>query len=304
MDDQNTIWLNNKLEEICYSLGTFFNYLSIPRKNFFIVNSEDSVTNVKPIIQYEHINYVINEIYPCNSFNDTIMNNIVLMPLAKSKEDDKISKLVVPDNFRKKIKNSIRNYIDLNTIQKVEDPVFKNSLIYKPMERNDIKIKEEVINKIYMYYLACKSISSIVDLKDKYKQVLSKRTTVHFGLNSDAENTALQSMVFIIIALVDSLELKTVGKNEVMSAFNFIVPLDLQDIYKLKPRNDGTLSKLLLDVFNSKNLVIDNEAIQYLIDYIDLADKLKDKVYDSSINNPENPNTRVFNRMMGFSSYI
>ena len=277
MGDQNKNWLNNKLEEICYSLATFFNYLSIPRKNFFIVNNEESLANVKPIIQYEHINYVINEIYPCNKFNDTIINNIVLMPLI-SREDDKKSSLVVPEKFRKRIKDTIRNYIDTDTVQRVEDSVFKNSINYKPMERNDIKIKEEVINKIYMYYLACKSISTIVDLKDTYKQVLSKRTTVNFGLNSDAENTALQSMVFIITSLVDSLELNTVGKNEVITAFNIIVPFDLQDIYKLTARNDETLRKVLLDVFNSKNLVIDNEAIQYLSDYIDLSDKLKEKV--------------------------
>jgi hypothetical protein len=300
MGDQNKKWLNDKLTEICYSLATFFNYLAIPRKNFFIVSDQDNLANVKPVITYEHINYLINEIYPCNTFNDTIMANIVLEPLVEKKTDN----TVVPEKFRQKIKDTIRKFIDINPIQRVDDQILKNSLNYQEMDRSSIKIKEEVITKIYLYYLACKTMYSIVDLKDIYKQVLSKRTTINFGLNSDAENTALQSMIFIITALVDSLDIKTVGKNEVITAFNIIVPNDLTDIYKLEPKNDETLRILLLDIFNSKNLLIDNEGIQYLTDYIALADSLKDKVYASGINNHDNPNTRVFNRMMGFSSYI
>jgi len=302
MSELHTKLVQSKLDEICYSLATYFNYLIIPRVGYFLVGNSKEGAFIEPRIDIMHIVYLLNEIYPCQNFNRDIVSNFILT----EKFDNKSSKpkIKIPQEAKNTIKNMIQNYLELDCLNKVEDPVFRQSLNYKQI--NDVKIDDDVINKIYQFKIAFDASLPMKEenIKHVLLSMLNKKTNTSFGFNTDIENTALQSMMYVISGLADSIANKYIGINEVISAFKILVPRELQDKYKLNYRDNEHVRKLISDAFISKNLVISNEANQLLTDFMHKVENIKENVFYYKDIDPFKDDTRVLNRLLGFSNYI
>lgn len=305
MSDLHSKLVLKKLDEICYNLATYFNYLIIPRPGYFIIGSNN--IDIKPVINYMHIIYLLNEIYPCSDFNSMLCGkNPLPYEIIKTNKGDK-TKIILPEKFRKNTRENIKKYIDINCLDKVDDQIFKLSLTeYQSIDINNIEITGEVIEKIYHFWITYKLVfpEKEDEIKSYQLSLLNKRSTQKYGFNSEIEDTAFQSIIYVITSLVDSLDLKTVGINEVETSLKLLIPQDLQESFKLVPQDDKSTRKIINDAFNSKGLTIDIVALQLLTDYMQKVNKIQENVYSYKNINPFTPNARILNRLMGFSSYV
>jgi hypothetical protein len=237
-------WRDAKLKDLCYVLSVFFNYLVEPRDGFSLVESKlTNLTSIHPVITREMTNYVLGDIFPC---------------LSMIKED-KFAVFKVPQELDNAIKRLIK------------DGITNKSLLRggNKEEQEGFVIEPGVAQTIWTYLsngvdaLAYDSISND-EVAEKIAlaeaMTLAKRNcSKNYGFNDDAENCAFQTILYLIVALLDWLELDEVTDIEVLTVYKIIIPQDLQ--VKLTKTENKRFSEIIIQALVSKDLIPSASAV-------------------------------------------
>jgi hypothetical protein len=282
-------WKNKKINDICYCLATFLNYLAIPRTNFLTVKEDrDDPACIQPMIVPNMISYLIEEIYPCPNM---IKQNTFIQEQ-------------MPNSYKHIIKSILKTYIT-NTKGLVIDVVVYRIIwtyINNSLKALDAftNFEENIEDKLQ--YIERSAVNrNIEDI------------TQNFGFNEYIENTAFQTIFYIIVALTDWLEIDTISLDEVYTAYKIIVPQDLQFIYSLQKNIPTIVDAYILNYENlikaiclSRNLTPSDEAVKTIISFIHLIKNLK-YIYTANIQQKEDISSdiiRILARSIGFTQTI
>jgi hypothetical protein len=330
-----------KVNDICNHLTLFYNYLSIPREGFKIVKKpfwvgttkcikvlndnekrrlkvntlrcerpvvnkffcelhsnaklEDNITSEivsTKRINKEMVTYLFNEIYNCKNFTTT--TNII----------DFVGR------ERQYIFTQIYKAIDERyTTRSIKD------VLYSYLNDYDILVENEVEKLIIKYVAICIYNMIFIDIGvdalfykygEMQRYVLDvKRDYTDFGLEDERYNKALQAFVYIIVALMDWLELDDLSIDEVETAFKIMLYSGYKNrIDKIKRLNTNEINSRMSDKdfknkmqnyksnvslsFKNLNLYADETVSELILNYILLLTNIfyldeKCELYSSKI---------------------
>jgi len=288
-------WRDGKIRDLSYCVATFFNYLSIPRQGFLEVDRQRGVNTADPVISLELCQYVLREIFPC-----------LQMTLEKD-----FMVFRAPIRFQNTIYKTIRKYIAnksfIKPIKKSEPVTLESGDVKKfAVEVPELEIQLGVIQAIWTYIsngmnaLAYQS-STDEDIRDRIGDAeqlnLQKRNALkNYGFNDDLENSAFQALLYVVVTLMDWLEVDVVGKAEIEHAYKILVPPDIQE--QLTPVKNTTLREIISQAFTSVNLVPTEEAVE-------LASHVMVQIRNLMEETDKNSNARrIISRFMAFSQPV
>jgi hypothetical protein len=270
-------YINLKLDDICYHLSVFFQYLTHPRKNVKTIVTQtgqatkdlDLSINTVPKISIKMVYYLFNDIYNCKNYmiqlkKEDIMNQIIKFIIS-------VSNSSVQDRL---IKN----------IQRLTDGKFHSK---------NILIQNDVSNLVHKYVAS--SILNLMQirggetLQDKYNNLqmyvaVYKRNDLNY-LDNQMENLTCGAFLHLIICLTDWLNNTEVSRLEINTSLNFILTKEMRNEYKgwfeeymtlyNKKKNDATFKNIyemtiaqIIYIFNKYDLSIDIKEAEILVKHI------------------------------------
>lgn len=288
-------WRDGKIRDLSYCVATFFNYVSVPRDGFLQVSRETGVDTTAPVISMELCQYVLREIFPC---------------IQMTKENT-FTVFRVPNRIQDTIYRTIRKYIDnksfIKPIKSTESLTLDSGNVKNfPINIPELEIQLGVIQAIWTYIsngmdaLAYES-STNEEVQEKIEDAeqanLQKRNSIrNYGFNDDLENSAFQALLYVIVALMDWLEVDLVTKTEIEHAYKIIVPRDIQT--RLTPIKNTTLSDTISKAFVGANLIPTDEAVE-------LAGNVMVQIKSLMEETEANTNAkRIISRFMAFSQPV
>jgi hypothetical protein len=299
-DDDNLFpalasWKNRKIRDLAYCVATFFNYVSIPRDGFLKVSRESGADTTAPVISLDLCQYVLREIFPCLQMTkeQTFTVFRVSNPLQEAIEKF-IRKNVNDKSFTKTIKSSETLALSSGNV--------KNFSVNLPK----LEIQLGVIQAIWTYVsngvnaLAYESQTN-EEVQEKIEEAermnLQKRNALkNYGFNDDLENSAFQALLYVIVALMDWLEIDIVTRAEIEHAYKILFPRNLQT--NLVPIKNTTLSEIISRAFVGANLIPTDEAVE-------LASNVMNQIRTLMEENETNSDARrVIGRFMAFSQPV
>jgi hypothetical protein len=274
-------WRDAKIRDLAYCLATFFNYLSANRRGYLEVNRIPGAVSTPPIITMNMCRYLLTDIFPCGGMIQEDVFTVFKVPM----DIDKIIRQIIADNItNKSFFGPVKRSDQLGTVKELEiEPVVIQMIwTYVSNGMNALaygaESNEEVLQKIAL----------------AESETLMKRNALkNYGLNDDLENSAFQAIMYIIVALVDWLELDEIGENEVMTAYKILVPSDLQK--SLREVKSDTLAEIITNTSIGLDLIPSPKAVNLISGLLLQVQKWMEKTStDSSAR-------RIINRMMGMS---
>jgi hypothetical protein len=235
-------FVNKKLDDLCFHLALFFNYLSFPRNNFKKVDDKilkslsdeqvnvqediNSYIKIRPYITLKMSYYLLTEIYGCKDITSSInKDNYDLY--------DKIIYNTVVNSNKKEVNKRIIDHV----IKLSDDRFNEKNLIV------DENIKE-LLYKYVVNIIKCiiklddeGQILPEVSLKNNYEKlekylIIYKRTFNNKFENDEIKNITFNSFLSLIIPLLDWLGINEVDLVEVNTALNLILTEEMRGIYK------------------------------------------------------------------------
>ena len=282
-------WCYEHLESLALNVAIFYNYISINRLNqgFLEVDSniENGILKTKSKITWEQVHYIISEIYCCEKL---ILESEYIIPKMSEKFYNSISiKIKVSLN---KLNNNTNPEIKKESLELLWR-YFCNSLssIYYASIENNEKIPTEAnIQKTIDYF------DSLVTVKID--------TQNNYGFNNEILNNAFQAIIYVSVALVDWLNINTIGTHEIETVSKILIPynLDQQSYKKLKIENESEKSifeQIITNAFLEKEIIPSKEGINLIILLMKFfSNNLSDKLNQT--------NLKIINRFMSFSHLI
>lgn len=288
-------WRKKKIRDLSYCVATFFNYLSAPRNGFLQVSRDSGVDTTAPMISLELCQYVLREIFPCLQMTQEKSFTVFRVPIQiQDKIYKSIRKYVTNKSFTKQIKSSESLTLDSRNVKNF------------PVNVPELEIQLGVIQAIWTYIsngmnaLAYES-STNEEIQEKIELAeqlnLQKRNTLkNYGFNDDLENSAFQALLYIIVALMDWLEIDLITKTEIEHAYKILVPKDVQ--VKLVPIKNTTLREIISQAFTGVGLTFTDEAVK-LASHVMVQVKNLMEETDSDSNA-----RRIISRFMAFSQPV
>lgn len=288
-------WRDGKIRDLSYCVATFFNYISIPREGFLEVSRQAEVNAVAPMISLELCQYVLREIFPCLQM--TLEKNFTVFRVSLRLQNtiyQSIRKYVANKSFIQQIKTTEPVTLESGDVKRVSVTV------------PELEIQLGVIQAIWTYIsngmnaLAYES-SANEEIQDKIEDAeqlnLQKRNALkNYGFNDDLENSAFQALLYIVVALMDWLEIDVVTQAEIEHAYKILVPPDIQE--QLVPIKNTTLREIISQAFTAANLIPTDEAIE-LASHVMVQVKTLMEELDT------NPKARrIISRFMAFSQPV
>lgn len=287
-------WRDSRIRNLSYCLATFFNYLSKPRSGFLDVKRIPGAIATAPMITLDMCRYLLGEIFPCSEMI----------------KEGSFTVFKVPRDLEASIKHAITQNIENKTFfgpLKASQQFFVSGAS-KIVETNlpDLDIEPAVIQMIWTY--VSNGVDSLAfgsntneEVKEKIAVAeaitLAKRNAMrNYGLNDDLENSAFQAIIYVIVALMDWLEISEVGKLEVETAYKILVPQDLQK--PLREVKSTTLTDIIINTFTSMDLVPTEQAVYLISGLLVEVQKYMEKIsIDESAR-------RIINRFMAMAGPI
>jgi hypothetical protein len=236
-------WRDAKLRDMCYCTAIFFNYLAEPRMGYspVAVSTKLDVSAVKPEITLDMTNYVIGDIFPCPYFLKEGIFRTYRAPL------------------------DLANAIEATIRDNLSKP-------FRKLKKKGGILMPGVVQSIWMYLsngmdLLAFGEASNEQVAEKIAAseaaTISKRNcSMNYGFNDDVENCAFQTILYILVALVDWLEYDEITETEVVTAYKIITPPDLQ--HKLKKTKNKRFVDIITPAIVSRNLTPTKKAIELI----------------------------------------
>jgi len=124
------------------------------------------------------------------------------------------------------------------------------------------------------------------------KTVLAQRNcSRNYGFNSDIENCAFQTILYVLVSITDWLEIDEIHSDEIQTVYKIIYPRNLQGVFT--PTKNKLLRKIISRAIEEKGLVPNKKAL-------DLIATMMIDVEKRSNNLENNDSRRIMTRMMAF----
>jgi hypothetical protein len=289
-------WRDDKIQDLSYCLVIFFNYLTVERPGFIKVENSPYQVSVKPVITRSMADYLISEIFPCGIMGHA---NLIISP--------------TPHIIESRMRTIIEDYID-NKSYLIAASEVKNTRKFQT--GNGLEIQQDafqilwnyISNGIYDLYIYSNIKNSpngstnddiIKEItKNKNLAIDRRNTSTNYGFVDDLENSAFQALLYIMISLVDWLEIDEIGEIEVITTYKLIYPRDIQK--KITPKKDSTSSAIISSAIISKDLIVTDDAIDLISAIMfDIGERKKNLRGDRG-----STNRRIINRLMVFCNPI
>lgn len=323
-------WAYKMLLMYCNGISQLFNYLCIPRKDFLPINTTSNITikNDTFILQgkYENLTYQFKKLE--GKYSNNILSGEGWKFPKSSIEQVKqllattslyaIKPVITPEIVRY-VTNDIFNCSFKSKYNNVYFPepsselinVIKNMIITNISE-SDVKLNTTMTNQAcnLLWLHICMLSENIIentfsDFQEgeditKIKEILTKsrssvdtikREFIDHGLPTESENCALQSAIYVIVALTDWLGVDVVGEEEVNTFYN-IVGFNIGRSFIKNMSSNQNYIDIVKRAFYNKGLLINTNACKYIADFVEtLNDRMK-------------KSKKFVNRIMFFSNII
>lgn len=287
-------WRDAKIRDLGYCLAVFFNYLSINRRGFLEVKRIPGPSSTAPIITLNMCRYLLSDIFPCNSMTKEEPFTVFKVPLD------------LAEGIRGIIIQNIANKSFFGPIKASEQFQTATGIKTVKLQIPELEIDPAVIQMIWTYVsngmnALAFEVTSNEELIEKIAltedAVLQKRSALrNYGLNDDLENSAFQAIMYIIVSLMDWLEVNEITENEVMTAYKILVPSDLQK--PLREVTSETLTDIITTTAVNLDLIPTPKAVNLISGLILQVQKLMEKT------STDESARRIINRMMALSGPI
>lgn len=228
---------------------------------------------VNPIVSVNVVKYICNEVFHC-SFSSQFNN--IYFPEVSEKMKATIESMItsVISNDPELYETTTVSFQACNLLWKHVCMMCEHAYVSASFEDGFSDNEESAINKILEA-----SKNSVENLKRDY---------VDYGFNTENENCIMQAILYVIVALTDSLEVDEVTMLEYNAMYNIL----LFDLRKVPAKSSNSAMGInVLKAFNDKGLIISQ----------DMADTIGGLINKLSVSMSR---VEVLNRIMFFANII
>lgn len=297
-------WVNEKIDDLCESLSTFFYYLVVPRAGYLSIDftgntkldssffplKEDAKSrranviralSVYPVINREIISYVISEIYPCSVMENN--NGRDISPVSE------------------KLKFSMKKYIE----KRISSKLLGNPDTSKLVDKKNFSMTIDPIVYQLIWKYVCNCIYSlnispsttdgeinkmIAEIKNTTLNI--RNCSMNYGFNDIMENCAFESILYILTTILDWLEESEVTNIEIQTVYNIIYPIDCRST--IEEVDNAKYTTIIANALTARGFTYTKQAVKMITGMMVEVEKYINKLTENDVK-------RVMNRYMAFS---